>query len=670
MSGVQRVPVFDSEAQGSRSVCARLSDLAPLHQRAALKKAKALAGLEQEYEIPPLTILTIAENPPEKQWRVEFFSLPEKPTAADIKAKAALLLYDTKFLAGIDSVLPQSVIEARAELAAEMICWREYRGKFPFVRKSETCINAVEHAHGQQLAEDHRPLLEAVAEVLDSIETLIPHSRLAAMPDSDIKELAQTKADDARARYTRRANDTLKLWGEIIPDPSPDERREMCQIAQRRKLRRLARSTRSHLATALGTVGKGGRWYADDYTLERHRELREAGRTWASERELRSPDGKKSISMLDVVTSSKENAVRRLRTMTRGLDDYAVKHGLPAIFITMTLPPELHFNPQHGRAYPELDPKAVDQKARLLWQRFRARLSANDIPCRGFRVWEPHKDSTPHIHALLYLDTSEQVSKADEILLDLCREPDIAPRDEMGNPRRVASRLEIIDRRKGSGASYLSKYLTEVIAEEVDAGDEEASAKRANAEKVRATASERGWRRYAFLGVHGVQSIWQRIISMNKIECASAPARVLSIKKYIEEHRYCEALEELGAIKRADENGQKHAPILKLDYEEKVTQYGDMARRAVAMSTRDNAWTLRLSRGWTCEKTKRTEIKDEKTSAITVAVSYPRQEAMPPAKEESTETFGDLATIPPLRVAPRRPPPRLWREEDEFLEAA
>lgn len=647
-----------------RDICARLSELAPQHQRAALRKARALAkGLAPDYEIPSIDILARAENPPEKIWLTGTIPVPEKPGLTEFQIEADRLLHDPQWLAGLPAI-SKVERERRALLTAEMNCWRAWKQGAAEAAEIDICANYEEYSRGQELSWHHAPFLAALGEVLDLIEDLIPNSHFAALPDSEIEEIAEKKAEQARRRYEKRAQDALIRWGEIIKAPEPTERRQMCQIWHRRQLRHKAADVRQHLATALGTVGRGGRPYADDYTLERHREMRESAEKWAAERELRSPCREKKVSMAEIVAAGKDGAVRRLRTMTRGLDDYAIKHNLSAIFITMTLPPELHFNPQHGTANPRLNPKEVDREARLLWQRFRARLSSNRLRCLGFRVWEPHKDSTPHIHALLYLDEAGQIATVDDILLDLCPEPKPPPRDEHGRRKRVtsiASRLEIIDRHRGSGASYLSKYLTEVIASEID-GDatDEASTKLMNAERVRATASERRWRRYGFLGVHGIQRIWQRIVGMNKMEYAGAPDAVRSIKRHIEAHRYCEALECLGAIKSRDEDGKTKKPLLKLDYEEKETQYGDVSRRAVSMSAETLKWMIQLSRGWTCEKIEHPKAAGSKTcsndNTLTVIISYPRAgpTSQPLAWEEDIEceTEQDLSSDLPANWPP------------------
>jgi Bacteriophage replication gene A protein (GPA) len=667
------VDIVEYENDRTRqSIVERLEFLAPLHQKAALRRAARAAELPQEYTHPTLDILKIAECPPAKILKVVPCLAPAPASSEQIEAEAARLLTlpHVRFHGSED----ERKLRAK-EHVAQLLSIRQTTAQNA---TRIVCVNASEYEHGQRLARQHGPLLAALDDLLHGIDDIVGQSHLAALPDAELKQIADGKATSARLRYARRAQDVLRRWGEVVPAPRPEERRQMDPIWHRRRLRRQAGQTRQHLAAALGTVGRGGAAYADDYSVERKREVDESGRTWAAERVLRSPNGENTVPMSEIVKAGKNVSMIRLRTMTRGLDDYAVHHNLPAIFVTMTLPPAWHPNPAMGRAtWNGASPKQTDGEMQRTWQRFRARLAANKVRCLGFRVWEPHRDGCPHAHALLYVNNAEQIETVDKILLDLCPEPESRLLDEHGNQRRVASKLEIIDRTRGSGASYLSKYLTDALDDEETAEVGEAGSKRANAERVRATASERGWRRYGFLGVHGVQKIWQRIVSMNKTECEDAPAAVLSIKNHIEGSEYREALERLGAIKRVDESGQKTLPTIQLDYEKRLTQYGDTARRAVSMSTVAEPWTVRLSRGWTCERANRRQaivftksdkeaikgwflrcISSQRASVehnLTVNVSYPS--AAPPARqEEALETIEqEEATGSPTRPPQVRP---------------
>lgn len=230
--------------------------------------------------------------------------------------------------------------------------------------------------------------------------------------------------------------------------------------------------------------------------------------------------------------------MQRLGAMTAALDKVAGRMGLAPIFVTLTLPPRWHPNPIKGRRSwtPNLSPRVADDAMRQTWSAFRARLAKRTrrqpfkIDTLGLRVWEPHEDGCSHVHALLYVQP-EHIPHVDRHLLAVCPEPADPPRDpETGEPRRVASKLVIIDRERSRGSTYVMKYLRKTVnrapaADEAgpppEDGDDHLSGD--HFDRTRAWASERRIRRYAVLGAHGVQKIWQRLCKAGDEELQGRP---------------------------------------------------------------------------------------------------------------------------------------------------
>ena len=581
----------------------RLRGLAPLHRRSALCLAAKNVGAP--WPLPSLDELAIAEAPPLPVLRTLSYSPNHLPTRDTTAAEARRVLGDLEWRAArpVESRTARRIASERE--ASLRITTRCEAG--PTIETEVT--NAEEVERGRALAAAHEPLLSALAGLLDGLDGMVPLSKLAAMADENVCELAEQAARIAReGRDWREA--TFRRGRQPPKDPTPDDLRQECSIWHRRRLRRQAGFARQHLAAALVTVGKGGAPYADDYSLARFRERRAATMAWAAARVLRHQDGT-TTPLKDVLDRAAAGSLARLGAVLHGLDDQAEAEGLVPVMVTLTLPPVWHPNPKQGRQSwtPDRAPEAADKALRLLWSRFRARLKKSDIQTLGLRVWEPHEDGCPHIHALLYLrpglrhrtfdpitgmvlSERTDVQEVDRHLRALCTEPVPPAKGKDGKPKRVASDLTVIDRQQSKPTTYVTKYLRKAMS--AGPGD---GIGQDQYDRHRATASERGWRRYAFLGVHGVQRAWQRLATVREREVASAPPQISDACAALAESRWADALVALGARATAD------MPRVRLLYEDRLTVYGDTARRAVAVVSDDApGWKLPLSRGSLIEK--------------------------------------------------------------------
>lgn len=612
------------------NVVSRLRQLAPLHRAAALRAASGLAKLPASYSIPNDDMLEMADNPTPPVYERETIWRGPSPDESAIQRTSKQLLQDPNWIDKTPVAMPR-LRKMLAYREATDSLWGAWNNT-PACQTRYHLTNEDAWTRGQELNKEHGPLLRGLSEVLDGLDDVVPQSRLAAMRDHDIKVLAKERASEAKGQWRWRIAAAGRA-GRELEEPGPDNLRRMCEKWWRRRLRKEAGLARQHLAAALGTIGKNGAPYADDYSLTRWREVQASAVAWAADRSLMSPDGKSFVAMKDVIASSAEASLMRLRTIARGLDELAERRGLVPIMITMTLPPEWHPNPSVGTKTwtPDKGPRETDEAMRSLLKRFRARLSKSKIQALGLRVWEPHKDGTPHLHALLYV-SDDQIAEVDRHLNALCPEPSPRARNRKGQVIRVASDLKAIDRRKGRGSTYIMKYLQKALS--AGAGDDTASQSSddgdkddqlAHYERHRAISSERGWRRWGFLGVHGIGRVWQRLLTSDGKELEDAPEVTRNIKSAMEDGRWADALELLGAIR---ERGTK--PAVTLDYEDVETAYGDFGKRAIGLKT-DDGWGLALSRGWTIE------VNSEVYRAhklVTIAVSYPRGRAAPAPMEE------------------------------------
>ncbi len=203
-----------------------------------------------------------------------------------------------------------------------------------------------------------------------------------------------------------------------------------------------------------------------------------------------------------------------------------------------------------------------------------------------------------------------------------------------------------------------TSYLTTAI-HGTSKGDSEA-------DRMRAVACERRWRRYALLGVHGVQRAWQRVKTATETEVAAAPARMQQAHAALTEGRWADALDAMGAVRRPGMDR------LRLGYQTEIVtldgtvvpltdRYGTPCRRAAWMTdTGAPDWRLPLSRGGTIVRSADREDggqawgDDENQcdfNRLTVSESFPRGAAVPTA--ETPETSGTMPQMAPPTGTPR-----------------
>ena len=607
----------------------RLAWLAPLHRDSAIKQAVKYAGISQ---IPTLEQIATAESPEPADWKLLHWpAKPPQPNRENVKRRALELLGSIAWRECQPSVSRKYLKllaehEARAELD---------RAHCNPEKPTYRLANADRYHAEQAVKHKFGRVVDNLRTLLDGLTDVIPQARLSALPEDEVRELAELRAKSAQAEYLERCQ-IHKLAGIPAPRETPQELRAQDSHWHRRDIRRTAGLARQHLAGALGTVGRNGANYADGYSLARRRERDKSAELWAGARVILTADGNR-IPLSEVLQSTREGQGYRLGAISSGLDEYAEQEGLTPIRITITLPACWHPNPTKGRKTwtPDRDPKTTDDALRLLWGKFRARLAKSRIRILGLRVWEPHRDGVPHLHALLYV-RAEQIPEIDRHLLTLC--PD-------KGTRRTATELTIIDTTRCRASTYISKYIRKTLNVRINEDDarehdDDDHLTRDNFDRVRACASERGWRRFAFLGVHGVQRIWQRLNSATADEIADAPERVAVSWAHLKAKNYREALETIGAFvprgadrlkigyatEETDEDGNRY-PIL--------NSYGEPTKRAFCLFDSEfprdsvNHWFLKLSRGGEI-----VEESVENREQVTISVSYPSEPAPQVHKEE------------------------------------
>lgn len=571
-----------------------------------------------------------------------------RPTAQDIADRAAALLGDPAWHGAQPHLTSRHDTERATHAEATILSLTEWGQR----STRPTMANAAEYEAGQRTAARWRPVLDALAEILDYADELIPDLALGALPEADLRAMAE---EDAKA------------WREALAlvhaaerrEATPDECRAMCPKATLHRLRRRAAAARQHAAALFGTVGKSAP-YADGYSLARWQERQAHAAAFAAGMVLETSSGR-TVSMTDIMQGSRKAALARLYAVVKGMDEVAEKDGLACAFLTLTLPPEYHPNPSQGAQHydPTLSPRDADRALAQLVARLRARMSKAGIRTFGVAVKEPHADGCPHGHILAYMSDAD-IDRVDAMLQQLRREP--VP------GQRIATKCQRIDRGRASPTTYVYKYLAKSLNTAPLTGDDDAEREDGdhltNHDRVRAWASERGLRRWGVWGTHGIQRVWQALHQRKDVP-DDAPQSIREAWRAIHEGRHADALDGLGAVRG------RGRPRARLTYEQVKTAYGDTRSRAVGITIEGSAWTMPLKQTESrivsltdlrLEREQRAEeaMRDEATRrmkewtdahargerlphpAVTVVGSYPRAT---PAR--SAEAYPVLRTGPP-----------------------
>lgn len=150
--------------------------------------------------------------------------------------------------------------------------------------------------------------------------------------------------------------------------------------------------------------------------------------------------------------------------MTRiaGFDGIAVEYDHDVLLLTITCPSKYHAGSTRtggeNPTYAGFTPKQSQKYLTNVWARIRSKLDRDGIRIYGFRMVEPHHDATPHWHLLLFVEKQNS-----ENLIEVCRYHAMKEdHDELGAEKY---RFDVvrIDRKKGSAASYVSKYVSKSI---------------------------------------------------------------------------------------------------------------------------------------------------------------------------------------------------------------
>ena len=371
----------------------------------------------------------------------------------------------------------------------------------------------------------------AVLEVLEAVQGF----RFGVAADDDeLRAFAKARAAEcfrAAARYQDK-DQSLAAMINVAQryEIAPPAGRNVTKTGQRMRLldenwwRRNVRKTAGRnveaAAISVGLVSRVAGLYASDDAVKRRSGQRARNAQILAGIVCANDKGQEYTlkELSDLGTSNPEK--RRMELMTRiaGFDQVAIKQNHAAEFYTITAPSKYHARHHiHGRQNPNYNGSTPAQTQAYLcriWARIRSKLHREGIDFYGFRVCEPHHDATPHWHLLMFCQ-DQDVSAIRAIIKRYALAED---GDEPGADIH-RFKAEKIDRKKGSAAGYIAKYISKnidgknneggSIGEDWEAVSGEDDATK-TARRVDAWASTWGIRQFQQIGGQSV-TVWREL---------------------------------------------------------------------------------------------------------------------------------------------------------------
>lgn len=269
-----------------------------------------------------------------------------------------------------------------------------------------------------------------------------------ALPDVKVP-----KADS----MTEAQRDAVKVAGQVA--------RVRCELWWRRRLRAAHIRALEHSNVRLHYVHYRADPYASNDAVRRRVAQNRRNAATLAAVTLENENGHR-FTLEELAAKSVSNkALRRGELMTRlkGAEELADAAGFAGVMFTITCPSRFHAVRQVGNKFqpnPKYDEtedaRAAQDYLCKVWSLIRSKLLRMGIVYFGMRVAEPHHDSCPHWHGLLFSDRVNDVCR-------VIREYALRDSGEEAGADRRRVRFERIDKAKGSAVGYIAKYIAKNI---------------------------------------------------------------------------------------------------------------------------------------------------------------------------------------------------------------
>jgi hypothetical protein len=421
-----------------------------------------------------------------------------------------------------------------------------------------------EYAHTHELpkfiwSNDVRYINSIDAVVSERIKTLTQSEGQIAgylsLQQYEIRCLAHDLATTSHLGDKQKIVWAEAILGSEIPGDSAESKyaRTCSAVFWRRALSVKILRAREHLYLRMALIGTGSERYVSNDGVDSREYQLAVQKKWMRQtvlvRQGNQSDGESEaveLNLADFAKGPKERFAK-LYSFINAIDALGTQSRLDSAMVTITLEPHWHPNPSNGASrWDGASPRDAHRSFCLRWQAVLRDPHRLNIRMSGFRVVEPHKDSCPHYHIWtlfrpeherrivatimkyfpnrLKLRGGSEDTGSDIYFED--GEQYLAGNRVSSPPKNLGAQVDFtkIDRSKGKGSSYLTKYLMETVDSkgefngQVDWVDEEGGdcSKRDTTKRVDTFRSVWGINQGQLFGVAKCLTVWDEFRRMNK----------------------------------------------------------------------------------------------------------------------------------------------------------
>lgn len=287
----------------------------------------------------------------------------------------------------------------------------------------------------------------------------------------------------------------------------------------RKKVYCKQRQTIESVARDMGLVCQQRNAYSSQYSQEVRSKQKAKNAEYLANTFIENDEGQQ-YCLKDLHDRSVSNPfIRRAELMTRikGFEMVADQLDHCGEFYTLTTPSRMHARLKKGGANPKYDGTTPDEAHQYLTNLFcciRSKLHRDGLKTYGLRVVEPNHDGTPHWHLLLFM-APDAVGDVRNIFRNYALQTD-------GDERGAAQhrfKAEAIDKKKGTAAGYVAKYISKNIDGNHIDTDLHGNNATESARAIDAWASTYNIRQFQFIGGPSV-TVWRELRRLAESEQA------------------------------------------------------------------------------------------------------------------------------------------------------